>query len=137
MIVIIKAMGHENISSKHKTTFEITKDENLTPEGDCIVGVSSDKSMKDLSKDFKEKIANDNSLIKVELSTKNGHDEITGYGHHKLTLTHPTDIVCRKSSYVCPRTLMIKSNKASIDLNRQLIEDLKNGEGLTFKISLE
>jgi hypothetical protein len=132
--MIVRAKGHENISAKHETTFEITKDESLTPKGDCIVGVSSDKSMVDFSQEFKEKIADDSCLIKVELSTKNGYDEITGHGHRKLTLTHPTDLVCRKSSYVCSRTLMIKSNKASIDLNRQLIEDLKNGDELTFKI---
>ncbi|MDR3290787.1 MAG: DUF371 domain-containing protein [Methanobrevibacter sp.] len=137
MITEIKAKGHKNISSKHKTTFEITKHEKLTPEGDCIIGVSSDKNMSDFSKELKKKIANDNSLIKVEISTKNAYDEIIGYGDHKLSLTHPTDIVCRKSSYVCSRTLMIKSNKASIDLNRRLIEDLKNGEELTFKIIVE
>lgn len=137
MIMEIKAMGHKNVSSKHKSTFEITKHSQLTPKGDCIIGVSSNKSMEDFSNEFKKKITNDNTVIKVELSTKNGHDEIIGYGHHKLSLTHQTDIVCRKSSYTCSRTLMIKSNKASIDLNRQIVKDLKNGEELTFKIIVE
>ena len=64
----------------------------------------------------------------VKLNTANASDEITGYGHHDLTLTHPTDIVCRKSTFICPRTLMIKSNKAAADLNRDLINDLSNGD---------
>ena len=49
-----------------------------------------------------------------------------GFGHENLTLTHPTDIVCRTSDYVCPRTLMINADKAARDLDSDLIEDLKN-----------
>ncbi|MDR2873621.1 MAG: DUF371 domain-containing protein [Methanobrevibacter sp.] len=134
MIIEIIAKGHENISSKHNTTFEITKDKDMTVNGDCIIGVSSNKSMTDFSDEFKKKIATDNAVIKVELSTTNAHDEIIGYGNSKLTLNHPIDIVCRKSFYICSRTLMIKSNKASADLDRNLIIDLKNKEDLNIKI---
>lgn len=134
MIFKLNAKGHENVSSLHKTTFEITKDENLTKAGDCIIGISSDKSMLDFPDDFKEKIANSDSEILVKLSTKNSNDEIEGFGHDKLSLDHPTDIVCRKSNYVCSRTLMIKSNKAAADLNSDLIKDLANGEKLKVEI---
>ena len=132
----IKARGHENVLSLHKSTFEITKDKDLSLSGDCIIGLDIDKSMEDFPEEFKEKLANDDTKVIVELRTPNASDTIEGYGHHDLTLSHPTDIVCRKSTFVCSRTLMIKSNKAAIDLNRDLIKDLANGESMEVDIIL-
>ena len=132
----IKAKGHENVLSLHKSTFEITKDKELSLSGDCIIGLDIDKSMEDFPEDFKEKLANDDTKVIVELRTPNASDTIEGYGHHDLTLSHATDIVCRKSTFVCSRTLMIKSNKAAIDLNRDLIKDLANGESMDVNIEL-
>lgn len=132
----IKAKGHENVLSLHKSTFEITKDKDLSLSGDCIIGLDIDKSMEDFPEEFKEKLANDDTKVIVELKTPNASDTIEGYGHHDLTLSHPTDIVCRKSTFVCSRTLMIKSNKAAIDLNRDLINDLANGEYMEVNIIL-
>ncbi|WP_299524185.1 DUF371 domain-containing protein [uncultured Methanobrevibacter sp.] len=126
MIFKIKTKGHKNVSSHHKSTFEITKDPEIGPTADCIIGVNMDNSMNDFSDDFKSKIANKNTKITVILSTENGYDEITGFGHENLTLSHPTDIVCRKSDYTCPRTLMINANKAACDLDEKLVDDLKN-----------
>ena len=132
----IIAKGHENVLSLHKSTFEITKDKDLSLAGDCIIGLDIDKSMEDFPNEFKEKLANDDTKVIVELKTPNASDTIEGYGHHDLTLSHPTDIVCRKSTFVCSRTLMIKSNKAAIDLNRDLIKDLANGEPMEVNIIL-
>lgn len=126
MIFKIKAKGHKNVTSKHKSTFEITKDPEIGLSADCIIGVASDNAIDEFPDEFKEQIANSKTKIKVILDTENGHDEIIGYGYEDLTLTHPTDIVCRKSDFVCSRTLMIKSNKAAVDLDEKLIEDLKN-----------
>ena len=136
MIFKILTKGHKNVTSKHKSTFEITKDKDLSLAGDCIIGLDIDKSMVDFSKEFKEKLANDDTKVIVELNTPNASDIIEGFGHHDLTLTHPTDIVCRKSTFICPRTLMIKSDKAAIDLNRDLIKDLANGESMDVNIKL-
>ena len=132
----IKSKGHRNVSSLHKSTFEITKDVEIGPTADCIIGVDMDDSMLDFPQEFKEKIANSNTKIAVILDTKNAHDEIIGFGHEDLTLTHPTDIVCRTSDFTCPRTLMIKSSKAACDLNSDLINDLKNEEELKITIKI-
>lgn len=132
----IRAKGHENVLSKHKSTFEITKDRDLSLSGDCIIGLDIDKSMLDFPKEFKEKLSNNDTEVLVKLETKNASDEIRGFGHHDLTLDHPTDIVCRKSDFICSRTLMIKSDKAAIDLDRTLIDDLANGEDLFVEIIL-
>ena len=126
MIFKIQTKGHENVTSNHKSTFEITKDPEIGQTADCIVGTSADKSMSDFPQEFKDKIANSKTKITVILDTENGHDEIIGFGHEDLTLTHPTDIVCRTSDYTCSRTLMIKADKAAKDLDENLIEDLKN-----------
>ena len=136
MIFKILAKGHENVTSRHKSTFEITKDPELTLSGDCIVGVDMDKSMLDFPDEFKDKIADSNTRIIVELKTENGYDEIVGHGHEDLTLTHPSDIVIRKSDFTCPRTLMIGADKAARDLDENLICDLKNGKIMEVTIKL-
>lgn len=126
--------GHPNVTSAHKTTFEVTMDPEIGKTADCIIGVSSEKSMLDFPEDLKKAISRNNATVKVILTTKNACDEITGFGHDALTLDHPTDIVCRKSDYICSRTLMIKADKAACDLNDILIKDLSNGEKLKVDI---
>lgn len=135
MIFKLKCKGHTNVSSLHKSTFEITKDSEIGPTADCIIGVASDNTMSDFTDEFKNKIADSNTDIKIILDTENGHDEIIGKGHENLILTHPTDIVIRKSDFTCPRTLMINSDKAACDLDFQLIEDLKNQK--TMEVTIE
>lgn len=61
----IKSKGHKNVSSLHKSTFEITKDLEIGPTADCIIGVDMDQSMLNFSKEFKNKIANSNTKIQV------------------------------------------------------------------------
>ncbi len=136
MIFKIQTKGHKNVTSHHKSTFEITKDAEIGPTADCIIGTGMDKSMIDFPQDFKRMIANSKTRITVILDTENGHDEITGFGHEDLTLTHPTDIVCRTSDYTCSRTLMIGADKAARDLDEKLIEDLKNEKIMDVTIKL-
>ena len=45
--------GHENITSRHKTTLEFTKDKNLGLEGDCIIGIKADFDLLQLKKFIK------------------------------------------------------------------------------------
>ncbi|WP_405289807.1 DUF371 domain-containing protein [Methanobrevibacter sp.] len=136
MIFKILTKGHRNVTSHHKSTFEITRDAEIGPTADCIVGVDMDKTMLDFPQEFKDKIADSDTKIIVELKTENGYDEITGFGHEDLTLTHPTDIVIRKSDYTCSRTLMINSDKAARDLDADLIDDLKNEKIMEVTIKL-
>lgn len=132
-----KAYGHSNVTSKHKTTFEITTDSEIGISADCIIGVSSEKSMLDFSKEFKDKIRSKDAHIRVFLETKNAKDEIRGWGHPNLILSNKTDLVCRKSNYICDRTLMIKSDKAACDLNKNLIKDLSEGQIMFVEIKVD
>ncbi len=136
MIFEITTRGHRNVTSNHKSTFEITTDREIGPTADCIIGVGMDKNMNGFPEEFKKMIANSDTEIHVILDTENGHDEIIGFGHEDLELTHPTDIVCRTSDYTCSRTLMINSNKAARDLDPDLIEDLKNEKEMKVVIRL-
>lgn len=137
MEYVFHAKGHYNVTSKHKSTFEVTMDKEIGIKADCIIGVSSDTKLEDFPLEILEAIKDENAVIKVQLETENAFDEITGYGHPELTLDHPTDMVCRKSDFKCGRTLMIKSDKAAIDLKRELIDDLKDGKDLKVKIIVE
>ncbi|MFX1449584.1 MAG: DUF371 domain-containing protein [Promethearchaeota archaeon] len=127
MVIIeeIIAFGHKNLFGTHKTTFEITKERNLTKRGNCIIGILANKGLIDLSQKFKEK-AKSNTEIKCILMVKDIKEEILGYGHPSLTFSHPKDIVIRKSKYKCARTLMIGANKSANDLDRKLIKLLQN-----------
>lgn len=134
MKYVFYAKGHPNVSSRHKSTFEITMDKEIGKAADCIIGVVSSISMRDFPRELKKAIKKENVMIKLVLKTENAEDEIIGRGHPDLTLDHPTDIVCRKSDYICDRTLMIKADKAACDLKRELIEDLKRGSILKVEI---
>ena len=123
---IITAYGHENIQAKHRTTFEITKEKEVSKRGDCIIAVSADKSLRDLSPKFKETLKNENMQLTILIEVGGEMEIVKAFGSPKLTLNHPTDIVVRKSGYVCNRTLAIKADKAAKDFSRKLVEKLKN-----------
>ncbi|MBI5458406.1 DUF371 domain-containing protein [Methanobacterium sp.] len=129
-----EAKGHHNVTSKHKTTFEVTQDTEIGLAADCIVGVSSKVSLNDLPLQMREAIQNEDTKIRIILETENAKDVITGYGHPALTLDHPTDMVCRRSDYTCSRTLMIRADKASVDLDSDLITELASGK--TLKVTI-
>ena len=126
--------GHPNITSKHKTTLEFTKDPDISIRADCIIGVKSQVSMDNIPQEIVDSIKEDNKLITLRLETENAVDTIRGYGHHELTLDHPTDMVSRKSDFKCSRTLMINADKAAVDLKEELIMDLKDCK--TLKVTI-
>lgn len=123
----IEAWGHPNITALHKTTFEITKDENLTGRGDCIIGVKANKAICDLNSGIKELLkAGCKAKIILKLPQYGVKDEIQGFGHEKMSFEHESDIVIRKSNFVCGRTLLIKASKSAFEIDRELINLLKD-----------
>ena len=122
----IIAKGHKNILAIHPTTLEFTKEDDVSRSGDCLVAVSADKAMPDLSIEFKEKLLEENARLTILIEVGGIAETVTAHGSTHLTLLHPTEIVVRKSNYICSRTLAVKADKASADLSRDLIEKLKN-----------
>lgn len=122
----LTAHGHVNIKATNKTTFEITKEKNLTPRGDCILVVGSTKGAVDLSPEFKKIACKRNAHIEIRIAVNGEVETVRARGHPALTFTHSTDLVVRKSDYVCGRTLAIRADKAACDLSRKLVEKLRN-----------
>lgn len=125
---IIFAHGHVNVSATNRTTFEITKDEDLSKKGDCIIAVSADKALFDLNDVFKQKVRKDGARLTVLVEADGIADKVNAYGSRLLMLSHPTDMVVRKSSFVSDRTLAIQADKAACDFSRELVEKLQNPE---------
>jgi len=123
---VIFALGHKNILSTHRTTLEFTKDKNITKNGNCIVAVAADKSVTDLSEEFKKRLKKNNSNLTIIIEANGFSDKVTAKGCPDLVLTNIKDIVIRKSEYICDRTLAIKANKAAYDLSTDLVNKLKN-----------
>jgi hypothetical protein len=126
LIEQILCHGHENIKATHKSTLEITKEEYLSSEGDCIIGVRADKGMCDFRSEFKNALRKPNSKLTVLVEVGDVAEKIEAYGCGRSSLSHSTDIVVRKSDHVSSRTLGIHSDKAACDLSRELVEKLKN-----------
>jgi hypothetical protein len=123
---IILGYGHENIQATHKTTFEITKEAQLSRRGDCIIAVSANKTMTDFSSEFKENLHKEKAKIMILIEAGDAAEVVNAFGSPRLILTHRTDMVVRKSNYICNRTLAIQADKAACDLSRKLAEKLRN-----------
>ena len=122
----IKAWGHSNITAENEVTFEITQENHLTTRGDCIVGIRASKGAYGLSEGFKRLARRMDAKITVTLKIDDFREVAIGQGSPQLTFKHPTDLVARKSSYTCERTLMIKADKAAADFSKDFIQYLKN-----------
>ena len=123
----IIAYGHQNVLSTHKTTIEITKDNDVTKKGDCIIGVKSNKACFDLSDDTKNFLLKEKS-VKIIFESNGVKDEVLAKGSKDLILSDKEDIVIRKSDFIDDRTLAINANKAACDLKKELISEFKNPE---------
>jgi hypothetical protein len=123
---VIFGFGHENVQATHHSTVEFTKDTNLSRNGDCILVVSTDKGLADLSAEFKAVLKTPHAELTIKIEAGNVSDEMHACGSSQLTLTHPQEMVIRKSDYASNRTLGIHADKAAKDLSRELAEKLMN-----------
>lgn len=136
--VTFKARGHPNIRSRHKTTLMTTVEPHLTTKGDCIIGVSAEIGLAQLPSEVKEAARNPETIITFTMKTENHTFTAQGIGHPELTYKNPIDMVARKSSYTCGRTLMIHSDKAAIDLPTELVNELQSPETeITIQLTYE
>ncbi|ACJ16717.1 hypothetical protein, conserved [Thermococcus onnurineus NA1] len=122
---IIRCRGHENVRATHKSTLEFTKEDYLTPRGDCILCIEADKGINDLSEEFKRALKEGKRLL-IRIKIADLIDEVLAEGSPRLILEHPYSMVVRKSDYIDGRTLAIKANKAARDIDRRIVELLKN-----------
>ena len=118
--------GHKNIRALHEKTIEITKDTKLTTNGDCIIGVNAECGCNDIPEKLKKLLRDSKSDVVITITVKDLSFRVNGRGNQELILTDSHDIVIRKSSFVCPRTLAVCCDKASDRIPRQMIKHLQN-----------
>lgn len=127
IIFKIISFGHPNITAKHRTTLEVTKDCEISKRADCVIGVSADKSISEIPDNAKTEIKK-GTRVEVEIVLQNYglKETLHGFGSSAMNFTHNRDIVIRKSSFICGRTLLIRANKSAVDLDREFVELLKD-----------
>ncbi|MDH7564005.1 MAG: DUF371 domain-containing protein [Candidatus Bathyarchaeota archaeon] len=122
----VLARGNENILATHETTFEVTKESYLSKRGTCIIAVSANKALNDLSWQFKNALRSEKAKLTIQIEANGIIETVNALGSRDLVLTHPTDMVVRKSRYVCDRTLAVQADKAACDFSRKLVEKLSD-----------
>ena len=132
---IIHCRGHPLVRGNHPTTFEVTREDHLTKYGNCIIGIAADKGCKDLSPSFKRIISHDDAVLFTRLSCNGVTIEVKSKGSSLFTLDHPTDMVWRRSSFVCGRTIGIISDHVAATLPKTLIENLVAGKGMIINLT--
>jgi len=120
MKILFHAWGHRNISANHKTTVEFTKDEHVTPAGDCIVGVAADFDASKL-KQFVKKYA----FAKVTLRMGCLVEVI--HARTNPLFDDDRELVIRLGEYASPRTFGVRADKAARNFDREFVRALQTG----------
>ena len=120
------AQGHPAVSSTHPTTLELTRETGLGKNGDCIIAVGCSVGLRDLPEPVRNALSSEacRAILTLRLGVR--QFSIEGRGARGLTLSHPTDIVVRKSGFESDRTLMVHANRAAADLPRSFVELLRD-----------
>ena len=121
------AHGHPLVRGTHATTFEVTTEEELTLYGDCIIAVGADKGAAALSPEFRDVLSREGAHLTTRLVCRDLCIEVRSAGGQGITLEHPTDLVWRRSSFCCGRTIATGSDLVARTLPRELIKYLQEG----------
>ena len=114
-----KAYGHPNITAKHRTTLEFTKDSKLTLKGDCIIGVRADFNAKRIQ-DFM--IGSFDFIMHIII----GDESITLNAQYNQKFNDDEEIVLRRGIHDSTRTMGMVSSHAAIDLTDTMVAKLKD-----------
>lgn len=131
----MEGIGHRNIKATHKTTFMFTRDREISKRADCVVGVGFNHALNDLPDYFKKTLRNRSSKLRITVKVGGLSEVIMAWGDERLTLKSDRDIVVRKSSYICDRTLAVRADKSASDFSREMVSLLRRC--LPVKVMLE
>ncbi len=111
--------GHENIRSAHTATLEFTKDDFVSPRGDCIIGVSANFDAGEV-----QRLLRKARKACIVIETEGCREKIT-------FLPNPSfdgekEMVIRKTAFQSGRTAGIHADKSASDLSGAIRERLKN-----------
>ncbi len=121
-MITFTAYGHKNVLSTHRNTVEFTHDKELTLRGDCILAVAATYSL--------EKIHNAHlhGKIKIRMEIDGISDEIIA--EYNPLFQDPHEMVIRKTDFVDRRTFAIKADKVAKDIDRRIVEKMKNPDAV-------
>ncbi len=125
---VVEFRGHPNVRAEHPTTLEVTKDEFLTPRGDCIVGIASNKGASDIDRCVKEVLRAGGKLVAVLLTEGDLFDYVVAEGSSSMTFSNSRKIIIRRSTYVDSSTIGIRADKSAKEIRRDVVEALKQGK---------
>lgn len=133
---VITARGHPVVLGTHESTLEVTTDDFLTPAGDCIIGVEADVAPSGFDQAFVDACCDDEAEIQATIEAGGYRETISGRGATGLTFDDDRSAVLRTSEYIDDRTVMINADRAAVDLDRGLIEELKEAVELVMTLSV-
>ncbi|WP_321506859.1 DUF371 domain-containing protein [uncultured Methanoregula sp.] len=125
---IIRCRGHPLVLGTHPTTFEVTREDHLTENGNCIIGIGADRGCAGLSQEFRNVLVHDDAVLLTRLECGGIAAEVRSCGSSQMMLNHPADMVWRRSTFVCGRTIGIRSDAVALTLPRELVKNLALGK---------
>ncbi|MHA2502733.1 MAG: DUF371 domain-containing protein [Candidatus Kariarchaeaceae archaeon] len=133
---MIQAWGHANVLGNHRTTFQFTTEQHLTPKGDCIIAVRATHAASTLPEELKTHLKT-GGQVELKLACGDILLKIRGQGHPDMTFTHDHDMVFRRSSHVDGRTVTINTNMTAAQMPRELMELLQSpDQEITLEITI-
>lgn len=123
---VVSFNGHPMVRSTHPTTIEVTTEEHLTESGDCIIGVAADKGCAQLDQRLKEGLRRNGARVSIRIIVGSLSYCVEARGDSRLELTHPRDMVIRKSDFMSGRTLAVNANAAAKDIPREIVRRLRD-----------
>ena len=123
---VVLFSGHPLVRSTHPTTIEVTTEDHLTERGDCIIGVSASKGCAGLDARVKNALKGFGAMVTLRILVDDFSFELKAEGDPRLELSHPCDIVVRKSEFISDRTLAVRANAASKDIPKPMVHLLRN-----------
>jgi uncharacterized protein len=90
------------------------------------VAVNSSGAVRNLQEDLKRVLSSSSGRGRLALRVGPFEFLVEGKGDPRLTFSHDTDLVVRKSGFISERTLMILADKSSIDIPRHMVRLLQD-----------
>ncbi len=88
--------------------------------------MKSSSAVQDLTLDLKRVLSSSSGRGQLRLQVGPFEFTVEGKGDPRLTFSHETDLVVRKSGFISDRTLMIHANKSSMDIPRDMVRLLQD-----------
>ena len=123
---IVTFHGHPLVRSAHPTTIEVTTEDHLTLKGDCILGVGASSGCAQLDPGVKAGLRTKGSKVTIRLAVDSHTFEVKAKGDPRLELSHPRDIVIRRSDFISDRTLAVHADAAAKDIPREMVMLLRD-----------